>query len=533
MKLPFFKSVRYQLIFIVLVSILPALGIILYSGLVLKKEAIREAERDLLELMDHLAQEQQRVEESVRQLLMTVAQLPEVRNLNTAACDRLLGRLLIQNPVYANLFLANGKGTLVASALPYRTHSIADRKYFRDASITKDFSVGEYSIGEASGLPVIQFSYPLLDSQGRFKGVIAASIDVSHYGDVFGKAEMPPGSVLAVADSKGRRIFRYPTSDGLVGAKYPADRVTRMTEGPAEGTFTHFVSGEKRLVAYKRFSLRENTLPYLFISVGISERQALARARKLLYSNLGLLVIAFCLAVVVAILMGRAAIVRRLDALVDASHRLGAGDLASRSGLPHGPDEVGRLAGAFDEMADQLEENERLRRRAEDALQTQFQFLRNLTDTMPNPVFYRDAHGAYRGCNKAFLEYTGLTEEAIVGRTALEAHAGETADTYTRKDGDLFSRPGIETYDAVIRHSSGAFRDVIISKATYDDGSGAVGGSHRGDGGYYGPEACRGAPYGQRAAAEADYRSRAPHDLRERLGREVSPRQQNSCRGLW
>ena len=53
---------------------------------------------------------------------------------------------------------------------------------------------------------------------------------------------------------------------------------------------------------------------------------------------------------------------------MDASLKLGKGDLSSRTGLPHEKDELGHLAEVFDEMADKLERKEMGRSEAEAAL---------------------------------------------------------------------------------------------------------------------------------------------------------------------
>ncbi|TXF11948.1 putative bifunctional diguanylate cyclase/phosphodiesterase [Pelomicrobium methylotrophicum] len=51
---------------------------------------------------------------------------------------------------------------------------------------------------------------------------------------------------------------------------------------------------------------------------------------------------------------GDALLLRRANALVSAARRLAAGDLTARTGLPAGDDEIARVAGAFDEMAEAL-----------------------------------------------------------------------------------------------------------------------------------------------------------------------------------
>ncbi|HEY3274975.1 MAG TPA: PAS domain S-box protein [Syntrophorhabdaceae bacterium] len=418
MGLPSFKSIKTQLLIIVLISILPALGIILYSGMVIQREAIREAEHEVLAVLNGLAAEHQLVEESTRQLLITVSQLPEVQHANLAACNKILQKLLIQNPVYGNLFITDPEGNMIAAGLPFTSHNVRHRKYFQDLLTTKDFSVGEYVIGMTFRKPELHFAYPTLDGKGRIKAVVVAGIDLTGYGRLFTKAKMPEGSDLIVTDHKGIKLLTYPDSPGLTGTADSAERIARMTQGPEEGTFARFTGSGKRLVAYRRFSLREDTIPYLFISVAISEKQALAGARGLLYHNLAFLAMAFLMAVAIALIVGKAAIAKRLDALVAASVRLGRGDLTARTGLPPGKDELGRLAEAFDEMADQLEHKEWARRQADEAFLSSQANLSAITESTDDWIWSVDPD------RFGFLTFNTSIKEYFLGTRGIEIHTG-------------------------------------------------------------------------------------------------------------
>ena len=364
----FLKSIRAQLLIVVLVSIIPALGIILYSGFESRREAVKEAEQSAMAVLHGLAAENERVEEGTRQLLMTLAQVPDIQNFDSAGGSRLLEKLLIQNLIYANLFVADARGRVVSSALPSISYNVRHLRYFQDALNTKDFSVDEYAMGPSSTQPVLHLSYPILDSRGRFKGIVAAAIDLTVFGNLYFKARLPQGSILTATDRAGIRLFRYPDADRYVGTADFPEKVAKMTQSPSEGIFTRSSKEGDYLVAYRRFNLRENTVPYLLLSVEIPKKQALAEARRLLRINLALFTIAFSCAVLCALVIGKAAIEKRFNALVDASLKLGKGDLTSRTGLPHEKDELGHLAEVFDDMADKLERKELGRSEAEAAL---------------------------------------------------------------------------------------------------------------------------------------------------------------------
>ena len=470
------RSIRIHLLILVLIAIIPALGIILYSGFEHRKDAVREAEMSVTAVMNSVAAEHERAVESTRQLLVTLSKLPEVRNLNVAACDKLFIELLAHNPIYANLLIATPHGIVVASGLPSTPHSVKHRKYFQDTVNSKDFSVGEYSIGALSGKPVLHFACPILDRDHKLKGIVVAAINVSRYADLFLSAKLPPNSVLSLTDHKGIRLFRYPYNEKYMGQPDYPDRMLKMAAGPEQGVFTREKDGEKRLLAYKRFRLTTDDPPYLFMSVGISEKKALARVRALLLTNLSLLGVAFLIAVASALIIGKAVIAGRLETLMQASRKLGMGDLRARTGLSHSEDELGYLAKSFDEMADELERKEYGRKTAEEALTRQFHFLQNLIDAIPNAVFHKDTDGIYQGCNKAFLEYTGLPRESIVGKSVFEVHPADVANTYHKMDTELFAHPGVQSYETVVRSISGRTRDIILSKATYRGPDGLVAG---------------------------------------------------------
>lgn len=69
------------------------------------------------------------------------------------------------------------------------------------------------------------------------------------------------------------------------------------------------------------------------------------------------------------------------------------------------------LATAFDITA---------RKTAENALQDQLQLLQILIDTIPHPIYFRDAAGFYLGCNLAYIEVMGLRREQIIGKSLYE-----------------------------------------------------------------------------------------------------------------
>ena len=115
-----------------------------------------------------------------------------------------------------------------------------------------------------------------------------------------------------------------------------------------------------------------------------------------------------------------------------------------------------------------------IRKEAEERLQQQLGFLQQLIDTIPNPVFYKNAEGVYTGCNKAFEDYIGLPRDRIIGKSVYQISPKGLADQYYVQDKSLLDHPGMQTYEAQVRYADGSFRDVVFYKATYADIHGHV-----------------------------------------------------------
>ena len=100
-----------------------------------------------------------------------------------------------------------------------------------------------------------------------------------------------------------------------------------------------------------------------------------------------------------------------------------------------------------------------------------------LFETIPNPVFFKDAAGLYQGCNGAFGKLVGLPKVKILGRSVYDIWPRSVADKFKAMDDELFKKTGIQVYETAIPHADGTIRDVVFNKATYTvNGHSTVGG---------------------------------------------------------
>jgi PAS domain S-box-containing protein len=110
------------------------------------------------------------------------------------------------------------------------------------------------------------------------------------------------------------------------------------------------------------------------------------------------------------------------------------------------------------------------------SIQQQLQFLQQLIDTIPAPVYYKDSKGEYLGCNNAFEAYTGISKREIVKKTDAALFSSDMAVLSGEKDSQLMSRRGIQVYQAKFPHADHHPRDVIFKKATFNDTEGGIAG---------------------------------------------------------
>ena len=117
---------------------------------------------------------------------------------------------------------------------------------------------------------------------------------------------------------------------------------------------------------------------------------------------------------------------------------------------------------------------------AEKALKDHLAVLNAFIDTIPEPVFFKDALGRYKGCNAAFAgTILGLAKGDIVGRTLFELESvipPELAGIYHQRDLEMLKGGNTQSYEAPVKCADGNTRHFLFSKATYSDDHGYIAG---------------------------------------------------------
>jgi diguanylate cyclase (GGDEF)-like protein/PAS domain S-box-containing protein len=104
------------------------------------------------------------------------------------------------------------------------------------------------------------------------------------------------------------------------------------------------------------------------------------------------------------------------------------------------------------------------------------EFLQQLMDAIPNPIFYKNTAGSYLGCNKAFEEFMGRPKEELVGHSAAEMFPAEVTNVFTDTDSAIYETAGIQSYEYRLADTAGNIRDIYTNKAPFVNAFGKVAG---------------------------------------------------------
>lgn len=348
-------GLRARLLLLVLAAIIPSFALIVYAAIAERDQATENVNDNALNLVRLAAREQNRIITSTRQLLTALTYLPNISG-SGVLCGRVLGHLRQAYSYYTNIGIADLRGRIWCSAVPLsKAVNIADREYFRRAVRTRDFAVGDYQIGRVTGIPAINFAYPVRRRHGSIHEIVYAALNLSWFTELATSLRLPHGSTLTVIDSRGTVLARYPDNERWVGksiAAFPLGK-TVLAHHEAGTAEMRSRDGIKRLIAFA--PLHKEASGGVYVSVGTPESVAYAVADKVLARNLMWLAAVTVLALAAAWIASEVFVLRRVRALSETAQRLAQGDFTARTGLPHGNEELGHLALHFDDMASALQ----------------------------------------------------------------------------------------------------------------------------------------------------------------------------------
>ncbi|MDM9382733.1 ATP-binding protein [Chlorogloeopsis sp. ULAP01] len=356
-KLNLISSLRARLFLLVFLSIFPALGMIVYTALEQRRSAIAEVQKQALQLVNLVASNQTQASEGTKQLLIILSQLPELREDNTAECDRLLANLLKQYSAYDSLSVLNTDGKTVCSAEPARKQiNLAQESSFQRALKTRKFAVGDYQIDRVSKKGIINYAYPILDHTGQVQLIAIAALNLAWLNQLAMQVQLPENSVLSVVDRQGTLLVRYPEPQKWVGKTLPKETFNKMVQTQEKGAAQIIsLDGVPRIFTLIAVNdVLSNTNYY--VGIGFPPAAVYSQVNGHLAWNLTALGVVAVLGLIGAWVGGDILFLRQVKSLVHSTQQLKNGNLSTRSELTDQDNELGLIARAFNDIAEVLEQ---------------------------------------------------------------------------------------------------------------------------------------------------------------------------------
>lgn len=409
-------SIRKQLVILLIIMTALPLGVIVYSVLNQRDYDLSDSALIVKRLVNEINNDQNALLSGTEQLFSVLSQIPAVQKHDREATRRILSEIIKRNPQYANLLIADDTGLLWAAAVPAKGPvSYADRRYFKKAISSGRFSSGEYSVSKTLNIPVMNYGFPFKDASGKITDVAIAVFSLEKYGQLLKTRNLPENTSILLTDHKGTILF-VPTAPELVGKQDREDLFRLMTTGGDEGTFENESNiGVRRIFAYQKLHLKGESTPYMYVRAGVSVETVLAKSRKALLLNVGLMSSILLLSVTFAFYISKRGILDKIQALQEASKNIAIGNLDIRVSEKVSGGELGDLGHAFDEMARKLADDLLRLNLADETLREREGRLSVIFDTSQAGIILVGSDGIITFANRRMAEMFGYSLDELIG----------------------------------------------------------------------------------------------------------------------
>jgi len=364
-------------------TIVPS-GLIVFTALHQRGDDFHVATRLAEDLSNEVGNKQDVLLSNAEQLLACLAFIPSVRNRDARATDTLLTNLIKKTPEITNIFIADATGLVWASALPMRDIIWArDRRFFKNAMASGNFSSGEYVIGRIKKKPAISFGYPLKDQSGKIRDVAIISFAITKDANLIKMKKYPDYMNLVLTDHKGTILFNADDPE-YVGKQEKPELFKRMAEGPVNGTFEAVgITGKDRYFAYRKLYIDKEQTPYMYVRAGILQKAVVRKTRNNLIFHVSVMASFTALAIGFVFYFSKRNLVDKITALRNATQKVAQGDLNIHVSDYVSGGELGELGYSFDVMAQRLAGDIAERKRVEDERQGNLLFIETLLKNAP------------------------------------------------------------------------------------------------------------------------------------------------------
>jgi signal transduction histidine kinase len=357
--LGFFSGLRIRLLCLILLVVIPVLGFVVYTSLNHRQLVKSNIEEEIIDITQDIVSFHGQLIQQNRQLLEFLSEVPVVHQARHPECSTLFSDLIKERKELINLGLTDSQGKIICNALPTRQlNSLADQPYFQEAIKSPQVVVSHYQLNPSTDKPYLGLAKSVRNNSGRLKGVIFANLDFDWLPKLMSKEPLPAKGVVAIVDPKGIILARWPDPQQWVGVQELEGKITEIVLSQKQGVSEAVgIDGLSRLYAFQPL---DHASPRGFIFVGVPTKILSDGFRDNFARNLIWLGLAMALALAAAWILSSQFIVQPIHTLIKTAQQLAAGNLGMRTGLSAGQGEIHQLAHSLDQMAEGLQQREKI-----------------------------------------------------------------------------------------------------------------------------------------------------------------------------
>ena len=393
MKNFFSGHIHRTIYFVVILAFIPSLFIVLRFGLE-RNQADKEAAQYHMESSVYgIAEQQQRSVESAKNILATLALLPDIREKNYEQSMALFSGLLSSNDHdLTNLYHIENNGTVITAGRGAAEDLTEAAASINRAINTRNFTVSAFLQDAATDKPTIYCFYPVTDYTG-VRSLLVGALNLEHMRLRLSQRDLMPNAKLILADSAGKIIYKRSDQPDPWIQETLQNEVSRpiVQSLVDHGTIVlNESSNYEQLVSFAKLQLPEVNQWYLTILIKLNSQDAYSVANGSLKRNLFDLTLSLLFAFAVTFMVVRFNLVRPVDKLIKTATKIGQGDLTTRTNMQQTGGELGHLAITIDQMAQALDmrttELINAQKDADEANKTKSQFLANMSHEIRTPM---------------------------------------------------------------------------------------------------------------------------------------------------
>jgi PAS domain S-box-containing protein len=413
-------TLRGRLLLLILLVVAPTIAIEVYSQVELRGTRQAEIRQEAVRLMRLVAAEQERIDESARQLLIGFSEGQEIRSRDWARCSEAAQLVLARVEGYVNLGIATSEGDLLCSGLPSPPDKDVRRPGFlQEMAPSGNLLVGQYHVGLITGRSVLTVAVPLSQAGAAGSMLAWANIDLQwlarHFADRFNS----PDLTLLIADRRGTILVRLPDNATWAG-KPLGNQYSSLLNARTDGVVdTVGIDGQERIIAYSPLTTEPKGL---YIGLGLSTAPYMVPIDRGTFWMAGLSFTTLLLAIIAAWYFGNVSIRRPIEKLLRAARAWQRGDLSARTALPSTGSEINDLGAAFDEMAEAVQTRDQSLEHQMQNLtheRDRAQDLAAIVEASRDAIWRWTVGGTITSWNREAERMLGYSSEEIVGKPLL------------------------------------------------------------------------------------------------------------------